>query len=226
MLAVNKIEFFKHVEPKAIENPSNRLVLACSSDRGLCGGVHSSVSKFVRQKNRENPGSTNIVVLGDKAKPQIARDARKNIRMHFNQVGKNIPIFADAISICDTVLKQNFNPDAIMVVYNAFKSVLVFETTPAPVFTFDNIVSSEKLGIFEYEDEVLENFVEFAFANQVYWSLVEGHAAEMAARRTAMENAAKNAGEIIHGLTLKFNRTRQAFITNELVDIITGASAL
>lgn len=84
----------------------------------------------------------------------------------------------------------------------------------------------EKLALYEYEDSELENFFEFTVATQVFWGLVEGHVSEMAARRTAMENASKNANEIIHGLTLKFNRTRQAFITNELVDIITGASAL
>ncbi|CAJ0647744.1 6226_t:CDS:2, partial [Entrophospora sp. SA101] len=74
--------------------------------------------------------------------------------------------------------------------------------------------------------DVLENLQEFAFANSIYWGLVEGHAAEMAAKRTAMENATKNAGEMIDRLTLTYNRGRQAVITNELIDIITGASAL
>lgn len=180
----------------------------------------------MRQKNRESPSTTSIVVVGDKSKPQIARDARKNIKMHFNQLGKNIPTFREALSICDSIQKQNFNADSTTVVYNRFRSVLVFETTPVPIYSVSEINACEKLGIYEYEDEIMENFAEFAFATQVYWSLAEGHAAEMAARRTAMENAAKNAGEIIQGLTLKYNRTRQAFITNELVDIITGAAAL
>ncbi|KAG0197432.1 atp3 gamma subunit of the F1 sector of mitochondrial F1F0 ATP synthase, partial [Mortierella sp. GBA30] len=66
----------------------------------------------------------------------------------------------------------------------------------------------------------------FLFANNIYWALVEGHASEMSAKRTAMENATKNAGEMVDRLTMTYNRSRQAAITSELVDIITGASAL
>ena len=73
---------------------------------------------------------------------------------------------------------------------------------------------------------MLDHFSSYLLASQLFWALSEGHAAEMAAKRTAMENATKNAGEIIIRLTMKYNRTRQAVITNELVDIITGASAL
>lgn len=69
---------------------------------------------------------------------------------------------------------------------------------------------------YEVEDDVLEHLQEFAFANSIYWGLVEGHAAEMASKRSAMENATKNAGEIIEKLTMTYNRGRQAAITNEL----------
>jgi F-type H+-transporting ATPase subunit gamma len=84
----------------------------------------------------------------------------------------------------------------------------------------------EGMALFEVEDDVLSNFSWYLLASQLFWAFSEGHAAEMAAKRTAMENATKNAGEIIIKLTMKYNRTRQAVITNELVDIITGASAL
>jgi F-type H+-transporting ATPase subunit gamma len=84
----------------------------------------------------------------------------------------------------------------------------------------------EGISLFEVEDDALENFSSYLLASQLFWALSEGHASEMAAKRTAMENATKNAGEIIIKLTMKYNRTRQAVITNELVDIITGASAL
>lgn len=72
----------------------------------------------------------------------------------------------------------------------------------------------------------MENYKEFLFANNVYWALVEGHASEMSAKRNAMDNATKNAGDIVGRLTITYNRTRQAAITSELIDIITGASAL
>lgn len=85
----------------------------------------------------------------------------------------------------------------------------------------------EQLAQFELEDDdIIQNFAEFSMANSVYHALVEGSASEIAARRSAMENATKNAGEMIDKLTMIYNRSRQATITNELVDIITGASAL
>jgi F-type H+-transporting ATPase subunit gamma len=82
------------------------------------------------------------------------------------------------------------------------------------------------LALYEIEDHVLENFHQFLIANTVFWGLAEGFASEFSARRTAMENATKNAEEMVKKLTLTYNRSRQAVITNELCDIITGASAL
>lgn len=78
---------------------------------------------------------------------------------------------------------------------------------------------------FEIDDEVLANLREYALANALFWALAEGHACEQSARRNAMDNASKNAGDMITRFQILFNRTRQAVITNELVDIITGASA-
>lgn len=85
---------------------------------------------------------------------------------------------------------------------------------------------SDLLRSYEVSEAQLSNYFEFLRAVGIFSALVEGHAAEMAAKRTSMESAAKNAGEIINGLTIRYNRTRQAVITNELIDIITGASAL
>ena len=76
------------------------------------------------------------------------------------------------------------------------------------------------------DDEILEHYLQWCLVSRLYWALAEGHAAEMSAKRTAMENATKNSEEMVSALTMKYNRTRQAVITNELVDIIVGASAL
>jgi F-type H+-transporting ATPase subunit gamma len=84
----------------------------------------------------------------------------------------------------------------------------------------------DKLAQYEIEDDILQDFAEFSFANAVYHALGEGHAAEMSARRTAMENATKNAGDMIDKLTMTYNRSRQASITNDLVDIITGTNLI
>ena len=94
-----------------------------------------------------------------------------------------------------------------------------------PIF-YNSFSQIDGIAAFEADEEVLADFSSYLLASQFFWALSEGHASEMAARRTSMENATKNAGEIIIRLTMKYNRTRQTVITNELVDIITGASAL
>lgn len=217
-----------------------QLLLACSSDRGLCGAIHSSVSKLTKKLVDEatlNGQTSQIVVLGDKSKPQIARTHRKNIIMCFNQVGKDIPTFTDAIGIVQLILKQqqqqegaassgDFIQPNVKVIYNLFKSVIAYETAPVTVFTYEQLQASPKLAAYEFEDSVLEAYSQFLFASQVFRGLVEGHAAEMSAKRMAMENASKNSDAIVLNLTMQYNRTRQSVITNELVDIITGASAL
>lgn len=220
----------------------SHLLVACSSDRGLCGAIHSSVSKFTKKMVETlPPGQTaEIIVLGDKAKPQIARTCRKNIVMSFNQVGKDIPTFTDAIGIVQLIDAQQTaarpstaldseatsSPD-IKVIYNTFQSVISYETVPIQIFTDKQLKSSSpKLTAYEYEDVDLEAYSQFLFASQVFKALVEGHAAEMSAKRMAMENASKNSDAIVLNLTMLYNRTRQSVITNELVDIITGASAL
>ena len=92
---------------------------------------------------------------------------------------------------------------------------------PTPVIP----INLANLSAYEIEEDVLENFSEFLFANALYASSTEGYCSEMSAKRTAMEGATKNAGEMIQKLTLTYNRGRQASITNDLIDIITGAMA-
>lgn len=203
------------------------LVMACSSDRGLCGAIHSSISKLVKKEAREYPSTTSIVVLGDKAKPQIAREAKKHIVTHFNQVGRSIPTWTDACVIAEFILfRIPASYQLIKLFYNAFKSVISYDNQTILVWPAHCLSSGQGTTSYEVSADTWKNYSQFLFANQLFWALVEGHASEMAAKRTAMENATKNAGEMIETLTMQYNRTRQAVITNELVDIITGASAL
>lgn len=88
-----------------------------------------------------------------------------------------------------------------------------------------HISTTANFAAFEIDDETLPNLREYAFANSLFWALAEGHACEISARRNAMDNASKNAGDMINRFQILFNRTRQAVITGELVEIITGAAA-
>ncbi|KAI8366013.1 ATP synthase F1, gamma subunit [Radiomyces spectabilis] len=215
---------FTNAETKAAEG-SKTLYVTASGDRGLCGGIHSSVSKATRRLVAKAPESP-VAVLGDKPKAQLSRAIRKNLVVSFNQIGKDLPTFAEACSIVDVIKSQDIEYDTAEIVYNRFISAISYEADTIPAYSQEALKNSPNFAVYEIEDDVLANLQEFSFANAVYWGLTEGHAAEMCAKRAAMENAAKNAGEMITKLTMTYNRGRQAVITNELIDIITGASAL
>jgi F-type H+-transporting ATPase subunit gamma len=201
------------------------LAVAISSDRGLCGGIHSSVSKAVKKYAREHL-DTSIVVLGDKARSQISREARNQLVLSFSAVAKMFPTWTESSMIADEILKNVAEYGIAQVYYNSWKSVIAYDTTTVPVYKADMVEAAPKLSQYEIGDSVLQNFIEFSFANTLYWTISEGYAAEMAAKRTAMENATKNADEMTSKLRLTYNRGRQASITNELIEIITGASAM
>lgn len=208
------IALFESAETKAADD-AKVLFIASSSDRGLCGGIHSSVSKATRRAIADAPEAP-LVVLGDKPKAQLARVLRQNIAVTFNQIGKDIPTFEEAASIVDVINAQGIEYDSVNIVYNRFKSVIAYEADTVPAFSEATFKNSPNFAAYEIEDDVLANLQEFTFANSLYWAMVEGHASEMSAKRTAMENATKNAGDMILKLTMTFNRGRQAVITNEL----------
>ncbi|KAG0227962.1 atp3 gamma subunit of the F1 sector of mitochondrial F1F0 ATP synthase [Actinomortierella wolfii] len=206
---------------------SQDVYIVTSSDRGLCGGIHSSVAKAARRQLETAPAaSQQVIVLGDKSKTQMSRTHKENITLSFNQIGKAIPTFAEAAAVADTIKASGVKFDNAIIYYNHFKSVIAYEATPLPTYSTEALKAAEGFTAYEVDEEILENYNEFLFANNLYWGLVEGHASEMSAKRTAMENATKNAGEMVDRLTMIYNRSRQAAITSELVDIITGASAL
>ncbi|KAI8323996.1 ATP synthase F1, gamma subunit [Martensiomyces pterosporus] len=218
-------DFAKQADAKKAEG-AKELLITVSSDKGLCGGIHSSLARYSRKYLAENPEAP-AVILGDKAKAQIQRVYPGNIQYSFNQIGSTIPTFEETSTIASTILNdKSIEFDNAKLVYNKFVSAIAFESDVIDVYPISQIVEAPNFTAYEYQDEILENLNEFLFANSLHWALVEGHAAEMAAKRTAMENATKNAGDMIQKLTLQYNRGRQAVITNELIDIITGASAL
>ncbi|KAG8897692.1 atp3 gamma subunit of the F1 sector of mitochondrial F1F0 ATP synthase, partial [Tulasnella sp. 403] len=218
-------EVFKNSEAMEPEG-ATRLYVVISSDKGLCGGIHSSVSKATRQAIKEAaPEQENyIMVVGDKSKAQLSRAIPDKLRLTFNGIGKDVPTFGDASAVADLILSSGVKFDSVHLVYNKVVSALAFESAIMQVFGEQALKDSPNFKTYEMEDDATKDLAEFALTNAIYAVLVEGHAAEINSRRNAMDNASKNAGDMIDALTLKYNRGRQAAITNELVDIITGAS--
>jgi len=232
-------EVFAHV-PSDKPTP-NKLFIVISSDKGLCGGIHSSVSKATRRaiNNAEDSPlagasandvtvdrSSPIMIIGDKSKAQLSRALGSNIQLTFNQIGRDIPTFADAAGVADLITQSGVKYDSVVLVYNKFVSAISYESAAVEVKGEEALKESSAFNQYENEDDATKDLAEFSLANAIYAALVEGHACEQSARRNAMDNASKNAKDMISSLQMKYNRGRQAAITNELVDIITGASAL
>ena len=230
--------------PKLISGTGSdkvQLLVVVTSDRGLCGGFNSSIVREVRRiihRNQVDGKTTKLVCIGRKGRDQLRRDYSSLIVHHFEDIGKPRLSFKDANVIATKVLEMfDANEfDVGHVVYNQFKSVIaqvvtVQQVVPlAPPKPRDDIIGINPLKpSIEFEPEeqkILAELLPRNLAFQVFRSLLESAASEQGARMSAMDNATRNAGEMITKLTINYNRTRQAYITKELIEIISGAEAL
>ena len=226
---------------KGKENNKTHLIILMTSDRGLCGGFNSAITKLAKKKikNLLNSNKTvKIFCIGKKGLDHLKRE--------FNElIIDSIPIstqkiieyeFAEKISNKILLMYENEEFDVAHIVFSLFTSAIKQEAQLKqiiPVLESDENISKkdEKKddAIYEYEpeeEEVLKNLVPQNVAIQIFSGLLENAAGEQGARMTAMDNATRNAGELIDTLTLNYNRSRQAQITKELIEVISGAEAV
>ncbi|XP_071138148.1 ATP synthase subunit gamma, mitochondrial-like [Mytilus edulis] len=221
--------FYEQAEIKGDNTSPNQLLVAVTSDRGLCGGVHSNVCKAIKaiMNEMENTADTKLVLIGDKSKAMLSRLYAKNVLMSFNDIGKKSPTFGDATRVAQNILDSDYKFDNARMFYNVFKTVVSYKTTEQQIHLKESIMKSEQFSVYDsVDDETVTNYNEFQLASLVYFAMKESATSEQSSRMTAMDGASKNAGEMIEKLTMTFNRTRQAVITRELIEIISGASAL
>jgi F-type H+-transporting ATPase subunit gamma len=219
------------------EDNKTQLLVVFSADRGLCGGFNGSITRTVRkevQALHKNGIKVKLLMVGKKSADALNRDfGDLYIDRLEGKSGK--PSFTDAEILAKKIITlfENDEFGSCRVIYNKFISVIAQEITyksliPAEVKKIeveDNIDNS----IFEFEpseEEILNDLLPRNLATQLFSSQIESTASELAARMTAMDNATRNAGEMIDKLTLLYNRTRQAVITKELIEIISGAEAV
>ena len=220
------------------------LILVMSSDRGLCGGFNTNiVREVVRRIERllSEDKKVKLLCVGRKARDVLRRRYGDFILASFEDVGRRSLSYADALKIGEKVLdlfdQREF--DVCTVVYNKFQSAISQTVTAQQLIPYgksdkDNELeedtgSNSSGSVYEFEPDENEILVELLPKNisvQIFRGLLESAASEHGARMTAMDNATRNAGEMIDGLTLTYNRTRQAVITSELIEIISGAEAL
>jgi len=141
---------FEHAETKPLEGEDKKtLIVVASSDKGLCGGIHSGLSKRVRKMLIEKPNA-DIVVLGEKCKAQLSRSSGKNIVLSFAGIGKDVPTFADAQAIADQIVLLPTDYSDVQIVYNKFVNAQSYESTPLQAFSEEAITSSRRLHAHEY----------------------------------------------------------------------------
>ncbi len=214
------------------------LLVVCTADRGLCGGFNAQISRFARDRARKliAQGKTvKIMTVGKKGYDSLRREFSSNIieRIELREV-KRIG-FENADGIAKKIIAR-FNAgefDVCTLIYSEFKSVISqiptgLQLIPAAAPAVE-VEQSAQTAIYEYEPDaasILEDLIPRNISVQVFRALLENVAGEMGAKMSAMDNATRNAGEMINKLTLSYNRQRQAQITKELIEIISGAEAL
>jgi len=225
--------FYESAEVASDKEAPKELMVAMTSDRGLAGAVHSSINKKIRAELHEKMAAgedisnIKIICVGDKSRAFFQRFFADNLIMVGSEIGRLPPQFGDAAKIANAILTCGHEFDKGQLVYNYYKSVVSYDTTTIPIFSQETVANAEKVTVYDSLDaDVVQSYMEFSLASLVYYCLKEGATSEQSSRMTAMDNSSKNASEMIDKLRISFNRTRQAVITGELIEIISGAAAL
>ncbi|MEL0205366.1 MAG: F0F1 ATP synthase subunit gamma [Alphaproteobacteria bacterium] len=214
------------------------LLVVMSADRGLCGGFNGSITRQTRNevaRLRAEGKAVKLLMVGRKSADALRRELGDLYMDNLEGIQGTSVAFADADSI-GQMIRDGFEAgefDVCEVIYNKFVSAITQEVTktrliPAEVEETESD-ETETTANYEYEpeeEELLASVLPRNISTQIYNALLESSASELAARMTAMDNATRNAGDLIDRLTLVYNRSRQAMITKELIEIISGAEAV
>ena len=213
------------------------LLVVVNTDKGLCGGLNSNIVKAARLKARELQAAGKDVgfyLVGKKGRAPIKRDFGPLVKQEFDTAHVRQPGFEEAEAIADELLSlfEAGAFDVAHLVYPVFQSALVQDPKVQqliPVPATDGGATGGGDAVVEYEpgeEEILAELLPRYIKTQVFGALIEREASEQGASMTAMDNATRNAGDLINKLTIQYNRSRQAAITTELIEIIAGAEAL
>jgi F-type H+-transporting ATPase subunit gamma len=213
------------------------LCVVLTADRGLCGGFNSNICKLAKtnfKKILDEGKELNIITVGSKGHDQIKREFEKYVIKKFSFKDKKNVSFNEADEVGKEIISL-FNQnkfDKCIIFYNNFKNVITQIPQAQqiiPAETKNLKESNDENFSYEFEpeeDEILEDLLPKNISTQVFKALLENAASEQGSRMTAMDNATRNAGDLVDKLTIDYNRSRQASITKELIEIISGAESL
>ena len=218
-------------------NDKTYLCLVLTADRGLCGGFNSNICKLAKTNFKKilNEGKElKIITVGSKGLDQIKREYGKYVIKKFSFKDKKKITFVEAETIGNEIINlfNNNEFDKCILFYNNFKNVITQIPQAQQIIPAEKKLALEenKNSIsYEFEpdeDEILEDLLPKNISTQVFKAFLENAASEQGSRMTAMDNATRNAGDLVDKLTINYNRSRQASITKELIEIISGAESL
>ncbi|WP_170753410.1 F0F1 ATP synthase subunit gamma [Ruegeria lacuscaerulensis] len=213
------------------------LLVVMTAERGLCGGFNSNIAKLARQKAEELRGkgkTVKVLTVGKKGRDALKRDLGDAFVGHVDLSEVKRIGYANAQDIAKDILSRfdGAEFDVATIFYSKFVNVVTQIPTAQQIIpaSFEDDAAGDDSGaIFDYEpseEAILADLLPKGVATAIFSALLENGASEQGARMSAMDNATRNAGEMIDKLTIQFNRSRQAVITNELIEIISGAEAL
>ena len=220
-------------------NQKVHLVVVMTSDRGLCGGFNSTIIRKARIQIRElldDGKEVKILCVGRKGRDVLKREFSSKIVHTFEGLGRKKLTFADAMQVSQYIQDMGVRGefDVCTLLYNQFKSVISQVPSAQQLIPFFVPEKTEEENnaphaVYEFEpdeEEILKDLLPRNLSVQIFRALLDSAAGEQAARMTAMDNSTRNAGDMINKLTVRYNRARQAYITKELIEIISGAEAV
>merc|ERR1711991_266087 len=212
-----------------------QLVILVTSDKGLCGSLNSAMVRPLQTELKKNAENMKVAAIGNKGRNGLQTSYKQNMVLHVSDFGKSPVTYMEVAYVVDMLLNDPENQesyDVIRLQYNHYLNMVQSKPTDTKFLSKEAFVSQQNI-MEEYEfegglqdEEVMSDLYDFMICGATYGAIMENQAAELGMRMSSMENATKNCGEVLMGLRLMYNRQRQAAITTELTEIISGAESL
>ena len=213
---------------------SIQLLIVMTAERGLCGGFNSNIVKLARAEAKKllsEGKKVKIITVGKKGRESLKREFGGVLVDHIDLSDVKRVVYSNAQAICENILRRFIlnEFDIAKIYFSEFASIINQVPTELQIIPAKFDSTFDETTVYDYEpseEGILADLLPRAVATQIFTALLENAASEQGARMSAMDNATRNAGEMIDKLTIQYNRSRQAKITNELIEIISGAEAL
>jgi len=227
----NTVKPMEAFAPAADKDVKKQVVIPVSSDKGLCGAINSNITKHIRAllRDKSTGMETTLNCIGEKAPGQLGREYGNLITWSAGDTSKKPLNFLASSLLAERILSTEF--DRASLVYNKFNNIISYTTTTLELSSPTSFVNrKDAFDEYEFEDDEhlhhIPDAAEYFLAGAILRAFADGNAAELGGRMSSMDNATRNAGEMIKKLTIMYNRKRQAAITTELTEIISGAAAV